>query len=78
MPGKILKVKRQDIPPAWLTPDDTKTKPDFLFKITIESIQKEVKNSSAFQELLDFKPIKGNLKPAVNIIREIREKRLTK
>lgn len=73
MPGKILKVKKQEIPPTWLNTDDAQKSPDFFFKITIEPMQKEVKKSSAFQELLDFKPIKGNLKSAVEIIREIRE-----
>lgn len=73
MPGKIIKVKKQEIPPTWLNTDDAQKSPDFFFKITIEPMQKEVKKASAFQELLDFKPIKGNLKPAVEIIREIRE-----
>ena len=64
---------KQEMPSHWLTAEEKKENSNYSFKVTIEPIKKETRKAKAFQELLDFKPIKGNLKPAVEIIRELRE-----
>ena len=71
MPTTIFdNIKGSEIPPPWLK--KAKETPNTTFKVTLEPIKQQSRKVEAFQDLLDFKPIKGNLKPAAEIIRELR------